>query len=111
MRDKDLKTFVEQTEDTLTIPTSPEKNISTKREALSELAKVYDPFGLVSPSTLSAKMLYRGMCEAKLPWDGELNERFKQRWKLERMGSAHINLYISTSTYHNHTSHLSFIVV
>ncbi len=70
-----------KTEDTLTIPTSPEKNISTKREALSELVKVYDPLGLVSPSTLIAKMLYREMCEAKLPWDGELNERFKQRWK------------------------------
>ncbi len=70
-----------KTEDTLTIPTLPKKNISTKREALSEFAKVYDPLGLVSPSTLIAKMLYREMCEAKLPWDGELNERFKQRWK------------------------------
>ena len=70
-----------KTEDTLTIPISSEREISTKREALSELAKVYDPLGLVSPSTLIAKILYREMCEAKLPWDSMLNERLKQRWK------------------------------
>ena len=68
-------------EDTLSIVTSPRKNIATKREALSELAKIYDPLGLVSPTTLIAKILYREMCEAKLPWDGELCEAMKRRWE------------------------------
>ena len=69
-------------EDTVSIVTSPRKNIATKREALSELAKIYDPLGLVSPTTyLIAKIHYREMCEAKLPWDGELCEAMKRRWE------------------------------
>ena len=63
-----------KTEDTLTIPISSEREISTKREALSELAKVYDPLGLASPSSLVAKILYREMCEAKLHWDSKLDD-------------------------------------
>ena len=70
-----------KTEDTLTIPTSSEREISTKREALSELAKVYDPLGLASPSTLVAKILYREMCEAKFHWNSKLDDCFKRRWK------------------------------
>ena len=70
-----------KTEDTLTIPTSSEREISTKRVALSELAKVYDPLGLASPSTLVAKILYREMCEAKLHWDSKIDDCFKRRWK------------------------------
>ena len=62
-----------KTEGALTIRTSSEREISTKREALSELFKVYDPLGLASPSTLIAKIQYREMCEAKLHWDNKLH--------------------------------------
>ncbi|XP_028413673.1 uncharacterized protein LOC114536529 [Dendronephthya gigantea] len=54
---------------------------TTKRSALSQLARVYDPLGLVSPMTLQGKNLFRDMCEARLPWDGELPETTKQRWE------------------------------
>ena len=70
-----------KSEDTLSIESPAIKNVSSKREALSELAKVYDPLGLVSSTTLVAKILYREMCEAKLPWDTELDERIKRRWQ------------------------------
>ena len=59
----------DKTKDTLSVETT-QKPVTTKRETLSELAKVFDPLGLVSPTTLVAKQLYREMCEAKLPWDG-----------------------------------------
>ena len=62
-----------KTENALTIPTSSEREISTKHEAPSELAKVYDPLSLASPSTLVAKILYREMCEAKLHWDNKIH--------------------------------------
>ena len=68
-------------EDTVSIVTSPRKNIATKREALSDLSKIYDPLGSVSPTTLIAKILYREMCEARLPWYGELCEAMKRRWE------------------------------
>ena len=70
----------DKTKDTLSVETT-QKPVTTKREALSELAKVYDPLGLVSPTTLFAKQLYREMCEAKLPWDGALTEQIRRRWE------------------------------
>ena len=54
---------------------------NTKRAALSQLANIYDPLGLVSPTTLLGKLLYREMCEANFTWDGEFPEIFRQRWK------------------------------
>ena len=41
---------------------------------------MYDPLGLVSPTTLVAKQLYREMCEAKLSWGEKLTERVKRNW-------------------------------
>ena len=69
-----------KSEDTLSIESPAMKNVSSKREALSELAKVYHPLGLVSPTTLVAKILYREMCEAKSSWDTELSKPIKRRW-------------------------------
>ena len=40
----------------------------TKREVLSNIAKIYDPLGVVSPMSLVGKMLYREICDRKIPW-------------------------------------------
>ena len=42
---------------------------------------MYDPFGLVSPTTLVAKLLYRDICDAKMTWDGQLPDSLLKRWK------------------------------
>ena len=49
------------TKDALSVETLRKTTTTTKRAALSELAKVYDPLGLISPTTLVAKQLYREM--------------------------------------------------
>ncbi len=69
-----------KSDDTISVEVPLMKPTTTKREALSELAKIYDPLGLVSPTTIVAKILYRKMCDNKLPWDGELPEEIKKRW-------------------------------
>ena len=71
----------DKTEDSLSVVTSNEKPATTKRAALSQLAKVYDPLGLVSPTTLFGKLLYREMCEANFTWDGEFPEAFQKKWQ------------------------------
>ena len=48
----------------------------TKRGILSKLAQIYDPLGLASPLTLIGKLLFRDICNAKIPWDTKLNEQF-----------------------------------
>ena len=69
----------DKSKDTLSVETPRKTTTTTKRAALPELAKVYDPLGLISPTTLVAKQLYREMCEIKIPWDGELPESIKKR--------------------------------
>ncbi len=53
----------------------------TKRRVLSKLAKVYDPLGLVSPLTLERKQIYRDECDAKRPWDTNLDDKLMERWE------------------------------
>ena len=49
-----------------------DKTESTKRGILGKVAKIYDPLGLVAPVTLTGKLLYRDVCNAKLAWDTKL---------------------------------------
>ncbi len=68
-------------DDTLSVQMTQEENcVPTKRETLRHLAKVYDPSGLASPLTLVGKIIYRDICDAKLPWDTELDGALKSRW-------------------------------
>ena len=52
-------------EDTLSVAFPEEKAKPTKREVLGKLARVYDPLGLVSPTTLQGKMIFREACVYK----------------------------------------------
>ena len=52
----------------------------TKRGVLSQLAKIYDPLGLASPTKLIGKLLYREICDTKLAWEAELPEPLKKLW-------------------------------
>ena len=67
--------------DTLTVTFPLDKIPSTKRELLKKLAKVYDPLGLTSPLTLQGKLIYRDICNQKLPWDAQLTTNLTERVK------------------------------
>lgn len=41
----------------------------SKRTILSEIAKIYDPLGLIGPITLHAKLIMQKLWQAKLDWD------------------------------------------
>ncbi|KAL9976916.1 hypothetical protein ACROYT_G014258 [Oculina patagonica] len=53
----------------------------TRRGILSQLAKIYDPLGLVSPTTLCGKLIFRDVCERKLPWDVPIPIDLDKRWR------------------------------
>lgn len=57
--------------DSISVVKPDEVPATTKRNALSQLAKLYDPLGLVSPMTLLGKNLFREMCESRISWDVE----------------------------------------
>ena len=45
------------------------------------MAKIYDPLGLAAPILLTAKMIFRDICDSKLRWDADLPEQLKRRWE------------------------------
>ena len=58
-----------------------ESTEQTKRGILAKVAGVYDPLGLVSPTTLIGKLQYRDACDAKLAWDAKLPDEMARRLK------------------------------
>ena len=66
--------------DLLSITVPSEKAMLTKRGILAKLAKIYDPLGLVSPETLSGKLIYRAACDTKRAWDAELPRDLAKAW-------------------------------
>ena len=63
----------------VSFPTQPAT--LTKRGILANLAKVYDPLGLVSPVMLQGKLIYREACELKTSWDAPLQEAVTKQWQ------------------------------
>lgn len=66
--------------DTLKIAFPRDGTLYTKREILSKLARIYDPLGLASPTTLTGKLVFRDICDSKLSWDAMLPEHLQKRW-------------------------------
>ena len=54
------------------------------------LAKLFDPLGLLSSITVSAKVLFQELCMKKLGWDEEIPSEQQERWKklVSNMNSA-----------------------
>ena len=68
-------------EDTLHVcfPAPPAEQM--KRGIMTNLARVYDPLGIVSPAMLEGKVLYRESCIKKKAWDAPLSEETMKKWK------------------------------
>ena len=55
-------------------------NAKTKREMLSQIAKVFDPLGLATPVTTKGKLLMRELWCQKLSWDETASDTFLSEW-------------------------------
>ncbi|XP_041988227.1 uncharacterized protein LOC121739739 isoform X1 [Aricia agestis] len=56
-----------------------ETNI-TKRELLSEISKIYDPLGWLSPLTIRGKILFQQTWLSSLSWDDKLPDSIQDEW-------------------------------
>lgn len=52
----------------------------TKRGALSMLASIFDPLGLVSPVVLKGRLILQETCKEGLDWDDALPQRLLELW-------------------------------
>ena len=47
---------------------------------MPNLARTYDPLGLVAPLTVQGKIIYRDACNAKGAWDAPLPQQLASQW-------------------------------
>ena len=66
-------------------------NVMTKRMLLADIARIFDPLGLVQPLIVAAKMLMQDTWKEKLNWDDVLPLHMQQQW---------INISTSLSRIH-----------
>ncbi|XP_028390705.1 uncharacterized protein LOC114515614 [Dendronephthya gigantea] len=69
-------------DDTLEILTGP-ANLETpitKRHILKELSSVYDPLGIISPTMVEGKSIYREACDEKGGWNAEVSPKTAKDW-------------------------------
>lgn len=57
-------------------------DVITKRNFLSQSAKLFDPLGLLSPCTISIKIFYQQLWALKLGWDTPFPDKLQERWKV-----------------------------
>ena len=59
----------------------PSENKSwTKRVILSQLSSIYDPLGIISPTVVEGKRIYREVCDEKGGWNSEVPAHIKRDW-------------------------------
>ncbi|XP_041451580.1 uncharacterized protein LOC121405058 [Drosophila obscura] len=73
----------------------------TKRILLSELAKIYDPLGLLAPTTVFLKVLFQDSWLSSVEWNEPLPPQLCSRWKqfvaeVHLLETCRISRYISS---------------
>ena len=70
-----------KTEDTLKIQVQQDDDEKlTKRAILSRLGRVYDPLGIISPTMVEGKRVYRDSCEEGKSWNADVSPSLKKQW-------------------------------
>ena len=52
----------------------------TKKNVLSYIESIYNLLDLISPSHITGKVIYRELCDKKLPWDTEIPQILKKKF-------------------------------
>ncbi|GFT58099.1 DUF1758 domain-containing protein [Trichonephila clavipes] len=68
-------------EDTFRINISPPNEVRpTKRQLLSTIAKIYDPLGFLSPTTIQLKILMQDIWKENISWDDPVTDCIFETW-------------------------------
>ncbi len=55
--------------------------IPTRRNILSVMSSIFDPFGATSPYVLKAKMILQSLCREKIGWDEAIPAKEQREWE------------------------------
>ena len=62
------------------VPDPPDNQPLTKRGILSHLASIYDPLGMILPTTVKEKQIYKDVCDETKGWNTEVSDQLKREW-------------------------------
>ncbi|GFW34715.1 DUF1758 domain-containing protein [Trichonephila clavipes] len=77
---KILGLFWDLNEDSFKVRAVLSDQVSTKRQMLSIIARIFDPLEFVSPSTIILKIILQDLWKAGLDWDDEISSDILNRW-------------------------------
>ena len=66
--------------DTFRVEIPAESQHSTKRNVLKTLASIYDPLGFLLSVLLIGKILFRNLCDLRIPWDNKIPQEMENKW-------------------------------
>jgi len=64
----------------LTMPRFTEEQPVSKKTILSHLGSIYDPLGVLSPTTVEGKRIYREACDEKKGWTTKVSDPLRKEW-------------------------------
>jgi hypothetical protein len=76
--------------DSFSFKAQPSSNSPTKRSVLSDIARVFDPLGLLSPITFWTKHLMQLLWTSGIAWDDPIPETFIASWRRYQLELQHI---------------------
>ena len=62
-------------------PNDERRTVQSKRDILSEVSKLYDPIGWVSPVIIKSKILMQELWKSNVTWDEPVQHSFIQQWE------------------------------
>ncbi|GBN83092.1 hypothetical protein AVEN_233324-1 [Araneus ventricosus] len=68
-------------QDTLQIKITDPQEVLTKRQLLSVIARIFDPLGILSPTTIVLKILMQVLWKNQLSWDASIPHEILKTWK------------------------------
>lgn len=74
----------------LTIPQFNTQEQLTKRNFLSQAAKLFDPLGWIGPVIIKPKVMFQNLWKQKLRWDDKMSEKLAQEWIACRNNLKHL---------------------
>ena len=66
--------------DQISVAMPQDDAVASKRTFLRNLARIYDPLGLVAPVTIKGKLIYRDVCNLKVAWGAPLPPPLASEW-------------------------------
>ena len=65
--------------DTFRVEIPTESQRLAKRNILKTLASIYDALGFISPVLLIGKILFRNLCDLRIPWENEIPQEIEDK--------------------------------